>query len=29
MNTPGPIELFLGLVFSIGMLLYGLTMEGE
>lgn len=29
MNTPGPLEFFLGLVFSLAMLMYGLAMGDE
>lgn len=26
MNTPGPMEFFIGLIFAVAMLLYGLSM---
>lgn len=29
MNTPGQLELFIGMVFATAMLLYGLAMGGE
>lgn len=29
MNTPGPMEFFIGLVFATAMLLYGLSMGDE
>jgi hypothetical protein len=29
MNTPGPLEVFIGLVFATAMLLYGLSMGEE
>jgi len=29
MNTPGPMEFFIGLIFATAMLLYGLSMGDE